>query len=240
MASGLCECGCGREATGSFASGHDSEALRMLLSLDGVPDHDEPFAGFLHRRGYGRDGRNLSREYRDRLSDDAAPLRADGARRQPRQLTRIEHRVGAGPEHRNQLRHVKAPKKPGVYVFSEDDRPVFVGRIGNLYNRMSLHRSSHPGLSTLAGKLARIASGRVASKSNRSASSAMHLHDTDDAFRGAFDDAVDRIRTWDVTYITVPEDEDAGALQALVELHAAVELSTLELASGGFNSFRNT
>ena len=37
----------------------------------------------------------------------------------------------------------------------------------------------------------------------------------------------------------VPEDEGAGALQALVQLHAAVELGTLELAGGGFNSFRN-
>lgn len=35
----------------------------------------------------------------------------------------------------------------------------------------------------------------------------------------------------EVIYITVPEDEDAGALQALVEFHAAVQLST--------NSFRN-
>jgi len=147
--------------------------------------------------------------------------------------------VEVGPEHRNQLRHVRAPKKPGVYVFSEDDRPVFVGRIGNLYNRMSLHRSGHPGLSTLAGKLARIKAGRPSSKSNRSASSATHLHATDDAFRGAFNEAVDRIRGWDVTYITVPEDEDAGARQALIELHAAVELGTLELAGGGFNSFRN-
>ena len=43
----------------------------------------------------------------------------------------------------------------------------------------------------------------------------------------------------EVRYITVPEDEDAGALQALVELHVAVELSTLELCGGGFNSFRN-
>ena len=28
-------------------------------------------------------------------------------------------------------------------------------------------------------------------------------------------------------------------LQSLIELHAAVELGTLELAGGGFNSFRN-
>ena len=43
----------------------------------------------------------------------------------------------------------------------------------------------------------------------------------------------------DVTYITVPEDEDACALQALIQLHAVVEMGTLELAVGGYNSFRN-
>ena len=121
-----------------------------------------------------------------------------------------------------------APDKPGVYVFSEDDRLVFVGRIGNLHKRLGLHRSSHPRLSTLAGKMARIKTGRTASKSNRSASSAMYLYDTDDAFRDAFDEAMDRIRAMEVRYITVPEDEDAGALRALVQLHVAVELSTLQ------------
>ena len=35
------------------------------------------------------------------------------------------------------------------------------------------------------------------------------------------------------------EDEDAGALQALVQLHAAVGLGSLELRGGGYNSFRN-
>ena len=45
----------------------------------------------------------------------------------------------------------------------------------------------------------------------------------------------------EVTYITVPEDEDAStlqALQALVQLYAAVKLSTLVLAGGGYSSFR--
>ena len=35
------------------------------------------------------------------------------------------------------------------------------------------------------------------------ASSAMHLYDTDDAFRDTFNEAVDRIRAMAVTYITV-------------------------------------
>ena len=242
-----CECGCGRMTSHSFIRGHEAKALQMLLHLEGVLGRDEPVAEFLRRRGYGRNGRNLTHAYQGRLAD---PPPADGPPRlRPGQLTRIAHRVGAdvlkrpvsvGPEHCNKLRHVRAPKKAGVYVLSEGGRPVFVGRIGDLRKRLSLHRSSNPRFSLLTGRLARIKTGRTASKSSRSANNAMHLYDTDDAFRKAFNEAVDRLRAMDVTYITVPEDDDAGALQALTELHAAVELSTLELCGGGYNSFRNT
>ena len=154
------------------------------------------------------------------------------------ELTVLKRPVDVGPEHRNQLRHVRAPEKPGVYVFSEDRRPVFVGRSGDLKRRLAHHRSSLPKLANLACRLARLKTGRTLSKSYRSGSNAQHLHATDDAFRDAFDEAVDRIRAMEVSYVEVPEDEDAGALQALIELHAAVELGTLELA-GGFNNFRN-
>lgn len=249
MAVGRCECGCGEAVDRSFAPGHDSEALRMLLHLEGVLDYDEPVVDFLHRRGYGRNGRNLRRAYQDRLFDDAPPPPIDGSPRiRPGQLTDIAHRVGkdilkrpvsVGPEHRNRLRHVLAPGEPGVYVLSEGDRPVFVGRISHLHKRLVLHRSTRPRLSNLAAKMARIKTGRMQSKTYRSGTSAVYLYDTNHAFRDAFDEAVDRLRAMEVTYITVPEDEDAGALQALTELHAAVELGTLELCGGGYNSFRN-
>ena len=102
----------------------------MLLHLEGVPDRDEPISDFLHRRGYyGRNGRNPTHAYRDRLSDDSPPPPVDGSRLQPGQLTAsIAHRAGSGIlkrpveiglEHRNHLRFGKEPKKPGVYVFSE-------------------------------------------------------------------------------------------------------------------------
>ena len=53
----------------------------MLLHLKGVLDCDEPVVDFLHRRGYGRGGRNLRRAFRDRLFDDAPPPPADGSPR---------------------------------------------------------------------------------------------------------------------------------------------------------------
>ena len=75
--------------------------------------------------------------------------------------------------------------------------------------------------------MARIKTGRMQLKTYRSGTSSVYLYETDDAFRDAFNEAVDRLRAMEVTYITVPEDEDAGSLQALTELHAAVELGTL-------------
>ena len=241
-----CECGCGEAAIdGHFAPGHDSEALRMLLHLQGVLDRDKPISDFLRRHGYGRGGRNLRREYEDRPTD--APPPADGSRLEPGRLTDIANRLQAdvlkrpvevGPEHRNQLRHVKAPPyKPGVYVFSENGRALFVGRTGRLQRRLAAHRSSAPQLAKLACRMARFDTGIAAS--NMSGTNSRYLLDTDDGFRRAFDKAVVRLRVSEATYITVDDDEDAGALQALIQLHAAVELDTLEIEGGGYNSFRN-
>ena len=182
-----CECGCGEAADGSFALGHDSEALRMFLHLEGVLDHDEPVVDFLHRRGYGPNGPNLRRAFQDRLFDEGPPPPIDGPPRiRPGQLT-------ASP--------------------------------ASTCSARATARSSSAGSAT--------STGRMQSKTYRSGTSSVYLYDTDDAFRDAFNEAVDRIRAMDVTYITVPENEDAGALQALTQFHAAVELGTLELCGGG-------
>ena len=170
-----------------------------------------PVFDFLHRRGYGHDRRNLTREYRARAASPLRPPADDGAPRiQPGQLIRIAHRVGedvlkrpvsVGPEHRRRPAGLRRPdpqppQAPGSPPQRSPSALDPVGQAGADQDRED------------------------ASKSNRSASSAMHLYDTDNAFRDAFDEAADRIRAMEVRYITVPEDEDAGALQALVQLHA--------------------
>ena len=186
----LCECGCGQETDQTFVPGHDSEALRMLLHLEGVLDHDEPIADFLHRRGYGRNGRTLRRAYQDRLFDDAPPPPIDGSPRiRPGQLTDIAHRVGknvlkrpvtVGSEHRNSLRYVLAPGEPGVYVLSEGDRPGLRRPDQQPPQaRLVLHRSTRPRLSNLAAKMARIKTGRMQSKTYRSGASSVYLYDED-------------------------------------------------------------
>ena len=45
----------------------------MLLNLEGARDRGEPIEDLLCDRGYGGNGRHLSREFRDRLPDDDAP-----------------------------------------------------------------------------------------------------------------------------------------------------------------------
>lgn len=229
-----CECGCGRMTARGFIRGHEAKALRMLLHLEGVLDRDEPVADYLHRRGYGRNGRSLHDEFEHR-----APAR-------PGRLVEIAERVGrdvlkrpipVGRERCAPMRTVRPPEEPGVYVFYEGGRPVYVGRISNLRTRLTEHRSSSPHLSGLAFRMARAKVGKPARKIR--GNSGRHLYDTSPAFRAAFDEAVDRIRAMEVRYVVLPMDEDAGAAQALVALHAAVELGTLELCGGGYNSFRN-
>ena len=125
----------------------------------------------------------------------------------------------------------RAPDKPGVYVFTEDDRLVFVGRIGNLHKRLGLHRSSHPKLRALAGKMARIQDREDGVEVQQ----VREQCDVPVRYRRRFQGRVRRgdgpdPGPMEVRYITVPEDEDAGALRALVQLHVAVELSTLQSA----------
>ncbi len=218
----------------SFIPGHEAKALRMLLHLEGVLGRDEPVAEFLRRRGYGRHGRSLHDEFEHR--DPARPgCLVTIAERVGRDVLRRP--VSVSRERRSPMRTVWAPEEPGVYVLYEGGRAVYVGRISNLRARLTQHKSSAPRYAILALRMARAKVGKPAGK--KRANSGMHLYHTSPAFRAAFDEAVDRIRAMEARYVVLPEDEDAGAAQALVALHAAVELGSLELCGGGYNSFRN-
>ena len=134
------------------------------------------------------------------------------------------------------VRPSPAPAKPGVYVLSEGKRARYVGRTGDLRARLADHRSSAVERATLAVKLARTAARKPATY--RRGTSARKLYDNDPAFRAAFHRARARISTMWVRYVVVPEDEDDGVRQALLEIYAAVALRTLQ-SDGGFNSFTN-
>ena len=131
------------------------------------------------------------------------------------------------------------PKKPGIYVFScsESGKYRYVGRTGNLRQRLTQHRSRLPKQATLAAKMARIKTERPVT--HEKGSGVEHLIEKCEDFQIAFEEAKRcRIRAMQVRWVLVAESEDDGVQQARLELHAAVELRTL-IKDGGYNSFRN-
>ena len=137
-----------------------------------------------------------------------------------------------------QVYRASPPKKPGIYVFScsESGKYRYVGRTGNLRQRLTQHRSSSPKQATLAAKMARIETERPVT--HEKGSGVEHLIENCRDFKMAFEEARLRIRAMQVRWVLVAESEDDGVQQARLELHAAVELRTL-IKDGGYNSFRN-
>lgn len=247
MASNLCERGCSEAAVdGHLAPGRDTEALRVLLHLQGGFDRDEPIFDFLRRHGYGRDGRNLTHEYWGRLFDDAPPP-VDRLALQPGTLTRIGPRRCRRPQAARRGR-TRAPEPAPTRQGTPRARCVRLHRgrppgirgpergsraapgLPPQYPPAALELGVQAGADSGPGRRQRSPSGPATTRC---------ICTTPTTASGARSTkAVDRIHGWEVTYVEVPEDENAGALQAPVEPHAAVELSTLELADGGYDSFR--
>jgi len=112
------------------------------------------------------------------------------------------------------------PKKydqgAGIYLFSENDKPLYVGRTNNLKRRLRNHTRPSHNMATFAFLLARHATERL-SASYRPLGSRKDLLKNDATFRKAFDDARERIKRMDVRF--VEEKEPVG--QALLEIYAA-------------------
>lgn len=117
----------------------------------------------------------------------------------------------------------------GIYVFSECDRHLYVGRSRNLRRRFGRHclpGSTHRA-AAFAFRLAREMTGQIA-PSYRSEGSRAELA-VDPAFRRAFEEAKERIRAMHVRFVSEPEP----IRQALLEIYAAV---VLETPSNGFDT----
>lgn len=100
------------------------------------------------------------------------------------------------------------PTEPGVYAFFIEDHPCYVGRTKDLSQRIRQHRGGHGPSGHLAVIIAE--------------------HDGI-----SLDEARQRVKAMKVRWVVVPEEDDHGVRQALLELYAAVELPTL----GRYNSF---
>lgn len=116
----------------------------------------------------------------------------------------------------------KPMPKSGIYLLSEGERHLYVGRSGNIRGRLERH--SRPGanhrMAAFAFRLAREATGhiRASYRTEGSRSSLM----SDPTFRGAFDKAKTRIREMDVRFVEQPDP----VRQTILEVYVAVALQT--------------
>lgn len=130
--------------------------------------------------------------------------------------------------------------RPGVYLLSESDRPLYVGRARDVRDRLSDHRSSAVTRATLAVKMARIAANKPVTYTRDN--SAKHLYKHDLAFRTCFHEARARICVMEVRWVEETDD----VRQAMLEIYAAVDLDTIVREgpaagrAGGYNSFKTS
>ena len=115
----------------------------------------------------------------------------------------------------------------GIYLFSENGQPLYVGRTNNLCKRLQHHTRNHHNQAAFAFLLARHQTGNLKATYKREGSRAALL--ADPAFRSAFDAARDRIRRMDVQFV----EELDPIKQTILEVFTAFE------TKAEFNCFDN-
>jgi len=112
--------------------------------------------------------------------------------------------------------------KQGVYLFSEGESHLYVGRSNKIRSRWGRH--CNPGatdrMAAFAFKLAREATGRMTASYKDDENSRKNLM-LDAIFRAAFEDAKRRIRNMDFQFV---EECDQNA-QALLEIYCTLALN---------------
>lgn len=116
----------------------------------------------------------------------------------------------------------KMPQK-GVYLFSDGDNHLYVGRSNNIRQRIGRH--SRPGathrMAAFAFRLAREATGNLKAKYKKGEGSRAALME-DAKFVAAFNSAKNRIRKMNLRFM----EEADPVRQALLEIYVAVVLDT--------------
>jgi len=110
-------------------------------------------------------------------------------------------------------------KCPGIYLFSEGAKHLYIGRSRNVRSRLGLHVGGPAGAS-FAFKLARETTGHMKA-TYVSAGSRANLM-TLPEFSEAFIAAKKRIRQMDVRFVAEPDTNR----QALLEIYATISLGT--------------
>lgn len=112
--------------------------------------------------------------------------------------------------------------RSGVYLFSEGDRPLYVGRTRNLRGRLGRHclpGATHR-MASFAFRIARESTGRTVPTYTQKGSRGDLMKDP--AFLEAFAAAKARIRAMDIRFV----EEADPVRQTILEVYAAVALGT--------------
>ena len=109
----------------------------------------------------------------------------------------------------------------GIYLFSENGNPVYVGRSRNIRNRYNGHISSSSDSASFAFMLARDKTGKNEAISKSRPKTRKELME-DEIFEKAFNKARQQIREMEFRYV----EESDSIRQALLEIYCAVKLNT--------------
>ncbi len=106
----------------------------------------------------------------------------------------------------------------GIYLFSENETALYVGRSNKLRKRLQYHTRNNHNQATFAFLLAREQTGNIKASYQKKGSRKDLLTQPD--FKQAFDKARQRIKNMDVQFIEEPDP----TRQALLEICAAIRL----------------
>ncbi|MBG1231250.1 GIY-YIG nuclease family protein [Aestuariivirga litoralis] len=120
------------------------------------------------------------------------------------------------------------PNSPGVYVFFQGDRPIYVGRARDLRKRIRQHVNGTASGSTFAFLLARNTTGRKVTYTTVGSRTDLLRNDLE--FKKAFDESIQKILQMTIKFHVIEDDN----LQYFFEFLCSLELETEH------NKFRTT
>lgn len=114
--------------------------------------------------------------------------------------------------------------KRGIYLFSENERHLYIGRSNHIRKRLGRHcrPSAHANMASFAFQLAREATNRRVASYQRGSGGTRKELMADPVFAKAFAGAKTGIRTLQIRFV----EEADPTRQALLEIYAAVVLGT--------------
>lgn len=157
-----------------------------------------------------------------------AELDGDGIEQFDRAIARTRPLLDellAAPKH-TVADHPKVPSVPGIYLFSEDGRPIYVGQSRKLSRRLRFHTrlTSKQNQASFAFNIAK----REARKAGLDIKRFRKALEADPGFAEHFAEAKARVRSMEVQFIELEDPIE----RTLFEVYASLALKTTE-----FNKF---